>query len=255
MWEVGLNIVQIPVLFSVIAAMIRKTGRRMGLFAAFFTFAMIALALEDIYWITYDFLRPDTWMPFAADEFAGSAAILLLGAALATKVDKDLETKRSELVFSVLFMAGCALLWIAWSGEWIQDIVFTAPYVYFLYVVIRGLRGTGSLERWQTYLAVVICAAVIILDAVALFVSEQAAGLLYNLNYVILNGTTILLFVKVLRSKSRPLFLSFALYVWSRLVIYLSSDLFYNIGLALQILTLPVICYAVISSMEKEGVQ
>ena len=244
-WEISLNILQIVVLIAVIAIRVRKTGKSKSLFAAFFTFAMVSLALEDIYWIAYDFLRPDTWMPFAADEIAGSAAILLLGSALSTKLKPDAKGKITELLFSFLFMAGCAGLWIAWSGEWFQDIVFALPYVYFLYVLIRGLRSTRALKTAETYAAIVICAAIIALDVIGLYVSEEAAELIYNINYVILNGTTILLFIKTLRGRNKQLFLSFALFLWTRLVLYMSSGLFYNIGLFLHTLTFLLMLHAV----------
>ena len=260
MWEVSLNILQIPLFIAIIAVLAKKTGKQRGLFAAFFMFALMALALEDIYWITYDILRPDTWMPFAADEFAGSAAILLLGSMLATKLEKKSGLRIPELVFSVVFMAGHAGLWIAWSGEWFQDIVSAIPYVYFVYVLLSGMKETKALTRAGTYLALAVCTFVIALDFIALSLDEGMANLLYNINYVILNGTTVLLYVKILRFgrdknagidvRERTLFLTFALYLWSRLVVYMSSELFYNIGLGLHILTLPLMLWAVIRVMD-----
>ena len=260
MWEVSLNILQIPLFIAIIAVLAKKTGKQRGLFAAFFMFALMALALEDIYWITYDILRPDTWMPFAADEFAGSAAILLLGSMLATKLEKKSGLRILELLFSVAFMAGHAGLWIAWSGEWFQDIVSAIPYVYFVYVLLSGMKETKALTRAGTYLALFICTFVIALDFIALPLDEGTANLLYNINYAVLNGTTVFLFVKIIRMgrkqnagdnvREKALFLTFALYLWSRLVVYMSSEVFYNIGLILHILTFPLMLWAVIRVMD-----
>ena len=123
--------------------------------------------------------------------------------------------------------------------------MFALPYVYFLYVVIRGLRSTKAMKKAETIAAIVICAAVIALDVIGLYVSEDTAELIYNINYIILNGTTILLFVKTLRGRNKQIFLSFALFLWTRLVVYMSSELFYNIGVFLNTLTFLLMLHAV----------
>ena len=258
LWEIILNIVQLPILVTIIVIMAKKTQRHRGLFAAFFMFAMLAYALEDIYWIAYDFLRPDKWMPFAANEIAVCATMLLLGSALSTRIDRDVPAKVSEIVFIIAFLGGCIWLWIAWSGEWIQDIVFTIPYMYFLYVLLRGMRITKALTGLETYFAVGICATVVVLDFIGLYVSENVAEIIYNINYVILNGTSIYLFIKNIRDRRAGrasealLFQSFALFFWTMLVLDMSSNLFYNIGLLLHLPAILLMFSAVLNVINAE---
>ncbi|SDB53009.1 hypothetical protein [Butyrivibrio sp. INlla16] len=239
-WEIILNIVLIPVLVMIIVVMTRKTKNPRGLFVTFFIFAMVAYALDDIYWVAYDFLRPDKWMPFAANEIAICATMLLLGSAMSTRIDKNVSVKVSEIVFNIAFLGGCICLWIAWSGEWIQDIIFTLPYMYFLYVLLRGMRINKALSKTETYFAVAICAAVIILQATGLFVSKGTAQILYTINYGILDVSTLLMFIKNINSRRKGLapetllFQSFALFFWTIVVLDMSGGWFYNIGLFLQ---------------------
>ncbi|MBP5163856.1 MAG: hypothetical protein ILP08_00270 [Lachnospiraceae bacterium] len=258
MWEIILNIMQIPLSVTVIVVMIRKTKRPRSLLVTFFIFAMLAYALDDVYWIAYDFLRPDKWMPFAANEIAGGATVLLLGAALSTKIDKRFPAKISEIIFNLVFFAGCIWLWIAWSGEWFQDIIFTLPYIYFTYILLRGMRNTKALSRTATYFAVAICAVIVILDGIGLYVSEGTAGIIYNINYGILNGTSVYLFIKIIRDRrkgtapEKTLFQSFAFFFWTMLVLDMSSELFYNIGLFIHMVAIFMMFIAVLAVADEE---
>ncbi len=257
-WEIILNIAQIAVLAAVIIIMVRKIKKPRGPFAAFFIFAMAAYLLDDIYWVAYDFLRPDKWMPFAANEIAGSATLLLLGSALSMKVKKDVPVKVTEIVFSLVFLGGCVWLWGTWSGEWIQNLVFTLPYMYFMNVLLRGMRSTKALTVPGTCIAALICIAIIALDVLALYVSEGMAETIYNINYVILNGSTLCLYGKLIcdKRKGRPaeifLFQSFAIFFWTMLVFDMSSGLFYNIGIFLHTPAIILMSMAVLSVNEKE---
>ena len=127
--EIILTIIEIIVLvFLIVYSMRLTTGGKKRLLPVLFAFAMISYLLSDLYYLIYDFIRPDTRMPFAANEIAECALILLLSAGLEVLPEKKGKIIYKALVFSVLFICANIALWIVWSGEWVQDSVFgTCP--------------------------------------------------------------------------------------------------------------------------------
>ena len=65
--------------------------------------------------------------------------ILFLSTGL-EKVLRDEKRIAGEIIFSFFFIGANIALWIFWSGEWVQDILFGIPYVYFLWLLIRGIK-------------------------------------------------------------------------------------------------------------------
>ena len=258
-WELVVNIMLIPVAVWVIVAVARRTGKSRGLFAAFFVYGMIALVLEDIYWVAYDILRPESRMPFAADELAGCAVILLLGSALATRLDDRADGKALALVLSVVFTSVNTALWIAWTHEWFQDIICAIPYVYFMYVLIRGLMNTGAVGQRERLFAVCAISVVLILYIVGSLTDGAVSDNCYNTGLVLMNMITVLLLIKAVLmprfgcSEDAWLFSSFAVFFYGRLAIYLSWGMFYPIALFLNILTLPVMLKSVLVAEGASG--
>ena len=123
------TVVQSIVLVVIIAKTVRLMDNGKNVFLPFFfMLAMMSFLLSDLYWIAYDVLKPDTRMPIAANEIGECAMILLLSAGL----DVVLNDKRkipAEIVFTFLFIGANIVLWIAWSGEWLQDILFRIPRI------------------------------------------------------------------------------------------------------------------------------
>lgn len=257
--ELIINILHFVVLVAAIVVIAKKMDTGRGPFETFYMFGLLALALEDFYWIAYDFIRPDTRMPFAANEIACSAFLLLIGAAMATRIDNKSPLVMSELVFSIVFMAAHATLWIVWSGEWLEDIIFAVPYIYYLYYLVRGLRSTKAINRLEELLFVFINIIVFSIYGIALVTSESTTELLYNIGYVIIFALLIYFFIRFIRlrnqenTKDKAVFLSLALLLWSMLVVYMSVGVFYCIALVGTILAVPVTLNAVIMSGNREA--
>jgi hypothetical protein len=121
---------------------------------------MSGYLLSSLYWIAYDVLDPGTRMPMACNEIAENAMILLLCASLET-ILKDKRKIAKEIVFAILFIGANIALWIAWTGEWFQDILFGIPYIYFFWLLIRGLLSRRVLSRKELWFAAL--ASIIIL--------------------------------------------------------------------------------------------
>ena len=98
----------------------------------FFAFAIACFIICGFYWMTYVQLRPDTRMPFAANEIAEWAIFLLLGEALRTGSPGNRIRMNGEVLLAALFVAANTMLWIAWSGEWIQDVLTGLSLGYYI---------------------------------------------------------------------------------------------------------------------------
>ena len=120
-----------------------------------FAFAVASVLLSNLYWLAYDILRPGTRMPFAANEIGEWALFLLLGAAVRTQ--PEVHSAKREVFCAALFTAANVALWIAWSGEWIQDILTGAAFGYFLCMLAAQLRQEEAFPVWEWRLLGVAC--------------------------------------------------------------------------------------------------
>lgn len=147
------TIIQSIILVVIIAKTIKLViGSRTCILPFFFALALGSNLLSNFYWIAYDLLEPGMRMPMACNEIAENAMILLLCAGLET-ILKDKRTVASEIVFATLFIGANIALWIAWTGEWFQDILFGIPYIYFFWLLIRGLLSRRVLSRKELWFA------------------------------------------------------------------------------------------------------
>ena len=137
------------------ARLIESSGRSMT--AVFFTFAAVSLLVSNLYWIAYDLMRPGTRMPFAANELGEWAAFLLLSTSLLCALRERFGEAGKEMLCAGAFVAASTVLWIAWSGEWIQDILTGAAFGYFLCMLAAQIRYTEAFPAWEWRLLGVFC--------------------------------------------------------------------------------------------------
>ena len=202
-------------------------------------------------------------MPFAVDEIAECAMLLLLSAGLEAISGKRKKWMPGAFLYTVFYMGATIVLWIAWSGEWVQDVVFGLPYVYLAYLLIRGLE---YVRVWDTdaekILAAVTIVAVLLMQAVMVWVAEGTVWNVLNVgSYAIMYAFTAWLFWKNYRSLrdqsygERTLYLSLTLFFWTILMTYMSDEFYYDVSLGINTLTIPVILIAVKRLRgEEEGV-
>ncbi len=229
--DIVVSILQILVLIFVIFRVSRFYREDKGLFPLFFAFAMFSLLLSDIYYLIYDFLRPDTRMPFAANEIAECATVLLLSAGLESGICKKKGFKTVPFVIAVLFISLNIALWIAWSGEWIQDIVFGLPYVYLLYLLIVGIMDCKALSLKAGVLLAILTALVVIPDALEVWVPALSDKHLSMYAYIPLAAISLILFILSIKEKEdndKKLLISLLFFLWSTLAMYMSGGVFYT---------------------------
>lgn len=240
------TIIQSIILVVIIAKTIKLViGSRTCILPFFFALALGSNLLSNFYWIAYDLLEPGMRMPMACNEIVESAIILLLCAALET-ILKDKRTVASEIVFATLFIGTNIAFWIAWSGEWFQDILFGIPYIYFFWLLIRGLISRSSLSRKEMWQAIAASFMVLAMQIPLLIIKGFVFEFTKMACLVVMVTLTIWLGVKSFRHKD--FFLATTFFLWTELAMFLGFDFYYYLFFFANTIAL-IIMY---SSMKKE---
>ena len=247
--EIIFNLIQTAVLVLVLIGTLRLLGReereaRIVLFG----FAIASVLLSNLYWLAYDILRPGTRMPFAANEIGEWALFLLLGAALHTR--SDFSSARRETFFAALFTAANAALWIAWSGEWIQDILTGAAFGYFLCSLAARIKREELFPKWEWRFLGISCLVLIAAQTAIFYVPEPVKRPLDLFCYCLLFAVAAVRLICAFRSlgnSGRPSSAvpeTFAAYAWTMITMYMGSGWFYNAALLLVTLCFPMMLLA-----------
>ena len=213
-----------------------------------FAFAVASVLLSNLYWLAYDILRPGTRMPFAANEIGEWALFLLLGAAVRTQ--PEAPSAKREVFCAALFTAANVALWIAWSGEWIQDILTGAAFGYFLCTLAAQLRQEEAFPVWEWRLLGVACPVFIAAQTAIFLVPEPMKRSLDLFCYCLLFAVMAILLIRALRSlgkaerASSAVLATFAAYAWTTVTQYMSSGWFYIAALLLATLCFPMMLLA-----------
>ena len=242
------NFVLIPIIWS--SARMMKAGRH-GIFPAFFTFAMLSLLLCNLYGSVNSMLNPGVRLPFAADEIADCAMVFLLCAGLEALNRKKEKPLIRDLLFSLIFMGINIMLWIIWSGEWIQDIVFGIPYIYLMYLLLHGVRKTRAVNRKEALLAGTACCSIVFLQGLKLLVDSSVGKWLEGACHGLEYSVSVWFIWKSMQAlkeeetEEKALFLSLLGFLWTLLVSFMSADILYSMSLIMNTATLPVMLAAV----------
>lgn len=147
-WNVSLTVFNLIIFAASLAAVIRfiVMGFR-PMRVVFFAFALASFSMSFIYWFAFDILYPTGQMPFAANEISEWAGFIMLGTALEYTFGRTQKNRPVAVIFEILFMAVNVVLWITWSGEWVQDIFTGFALGYMLYCLVRGLFSSKALRR------------------------------------------------------------------------------------------------------------
>lgn len=240
------TILQLVILVVIIVKTVRSMINGKHTFLPFFfALAMASCLLSNLYWIAYDTLRPDTRMPIASNEIAECAVILLLSAGL-DSILKDKKDVLGEAIFAFLFISVNIVLWILWSGEWFQDILFGLPYIYFFWLLIRGLRSRMSLTRNELWFSAIMSISFLVMQFILFAGIEIMNGLIKTVCYMVMFALMIWLGIKSVRSKD--FFVTTTYFLWTNLSIFLSPDIYYYIVALAETVAFPLMFV----SMKKE---
>ena len=217
---------------------------------AFFGFAIACGLLSTLYWVTFDFLRPETRMPFAANQISELALFLLLAACLRATIPITGYRNGTVVIATVLFAVANVALWIGWSGEWVQDILGGVAFGYLLCVVVLCLRCSEALTPQGQAALGIASLVLVVAQASIFFVPGPVKRPLDLFCYALLFAVGACFILRTLRSlctgasPAASLSLAFASYTWMTVALYMSSDAFYLAALVLVTLCLPLMLFA-----------
>ncbi|MBO4864144.1 MAG: hypothetical protein J5517_07250 [Eubacterium sp.] len=236
--------IMIPVFFqiAVIVALLFLSVRMIwqsnrSLVTVFLVFVLSLWLFTDLYWVIYDFMRPDTRMPFAVNEIGEAAIFLLLSALLGSAVYIQPTFARKQIAGTTLFSICNAALWIAWSGEWLQDIMIGATFAYFLCMIVCALKCQQSLTKYEWIGLGIVCLLLVLAQAGTFFVSLMIKTVLDTGCYILMMGICIYWIYKLVAAwkdkadRKTVLCLVFALLGSVITSKYMSEGAFYNIFL------------------------
>ena len=158
-WNAGLTVFNLLIFATSLVVTVRYivTGFR-PMRVVFFAFALASFTMSFIYWFAFDILYPSGQMPFAANEISEWAGFIMLGTALEYTFTGTRKNRAIAVIGEILFMAVNVVLWITWSGEWIQDIVTGFALGYMMYCLVRGLFSAKALRRAEWFILAAACA-------------------------------------------------------------------------------------------------
>ena len=210
-------------------------SKRHPVVVAFFSFAIACFLFSTLYWIAYDLLQPKVRMPIAANEICEFALFLLTASSLKAAFPTRLPLK-TTCIPAALFAAANAALWIAWSGEWVQDILTGISLGWFLCVLLACLLQCGAFSRAE-WAALGAVSFLLIVGQTMTFLLPSAAQTFDRACYVVLFAGDFLLILKAvhtIRKRRDPLqglCLSFAAWGWAMTALYMSAGWAYDAAL------------------------
>ena len=216
----------------------------------FFFFGIIGLMLSEFYWIAFDLIHPGMRMPFAANEFAEAAAFLLFSSAISALLVKRASALWKETLSAALFAAANTALWIAWSGEWIQDILIGLALGSFICAVARYLVEKECISGREGIFLGIGAAALILLQTLTFFTPERTVKLLEMGAYVLMFAGALFFACGCARALRRGapakklLGLACGGYGWGLCCMYMSEGYCYAALLFYVTLQLPLMLHA-----------
>lgn len=240
-FEAILNTIQIVILLIILAGCVKLFGgENFSIAAVFFLFGIFSLMIVDLYWIAYDLLKPEVRMPFAANEFGEAAMLLLFGASIKTVFEGKLIREIHVLAVSVFFIASSTGLWIAWSGEWLEDIITGLSFGYFFCVTVMAMRTADVFGRME-WIAAGSCAMLLILFQTSIFfVPEILKKPIDTGCYIFMFAILSILLGRCIQSMKagetgeKVLALSYGCYAWAVSTMYMSSGGWYVAALCAE---------------------
>ena len=248
LFAIGVLCVRICILVVIIILSYRLIGRYENKLApVFFTFSMVSWLFSDLYWITYDVLRPDTRMPFAANEFGEWAIFLLLAAGVNAMYRSENGKAVREMLLAGLFVLCNVAFWIGWSGEWLEDVVTGLVFGLFVCTIVEKLKTKEILTGWEWNGLGIACLLLVLLQGATFHAPDRIRQVLDACCYVILFAGIAFFGCKTFLSLCRPqkrgdaYLLALSTSAWLKISLYQSAGIAYNAILLIDTVYLVVL--------------
>lgn len=197
------DLINLLVLLVILAGLIRMILRgRREMTVIFYIFSTASLSFSYIYWLVYDAMWPQERLVFAANEICEWAHFLMCGTVLAYMFKSITRIDWGEVFGVTILVAVNVALWIAWTGEWLQDILTglcIAYWAYRLAVVLKESKSS-SFKEWCGLLAGFVIALGL---QVASFFKGVPVDALYLASFLILAIIVVIIHIKTIRTLVR----------------------------------------------------
>lgn len=235
---------------AVLCVLLFLCGRMIGAYKksltpVFLAFSLALWLFTDLYWLIYDLIRQNARMPFGANEFGEAAVFLTLAAALSATVSHGFYEAKAQAVGAVVFAACNMALWIAWSGEWLQDTLVGASFGYLLYTIACSLKAQRALRRGEWTLLGLACALLILAQTTTFFAEAGMKKTLDAACSVLLSVGVAYWGLKLLQARKKGLrhrtllCLAYGLTAWIIMAKYMSEGMIYLLLMFAETLSLP----------------
>ena len=246
--SVSLQIVVLAVLLGLSVKLIGESSK--DITAVFLALIYSLWLLDDLYWLIYDLMRPDTRMPFAANEIAEVAYFLGVAATVNSAVRYDKRLPVGHLAGTLLFLTANVVLWMIWSGEIVQNTVVGLVLAWLFVSIVRSLISENSLAGSEWILLGILCAAVIICQGLTFTVPENLKHIPDLCASILLIAGIVFFTCMFIRSyrgglARSQMFLAFAILIWTTISKYMSGGNWYNLFLTLETPGLWLVCMSV----------
>lgn len=235
-----LIIIQIAILLYIV---VRSVGfisvDKISPVALFFAFGIIGFMASDFYWLVYAYLRPDVRMPFAVNEVGEWAGFLLIASSLNAVYKNSAQSRKliAGYVAAIVFSTVCTAFWIAWSGEWLQDIISGIVCGYFFCMVVKALIVSDALGKRGLIILGAVSFVLLVCQGLTFIVPESVSFVPDIICYIIMFTSLAVLFVIFIvawikRFEANKLFaLSTLGYAFGTSCMYMSADPMYSVPL------------------------
>ncbi len=235
--------------------LVKESGR--SLTSVFLTFSFAIYLFTDMYWVIYVFIRPDVRMPFAANEIGEASLFLLMASTLRAAVKVPHGASFKCTAGTVLFSLCNIILWISWTGEYIQDILIGITFTYFLYTICTAIEYRQAFKRYMWIVMVILCAMLVILQVATFYTSDSIKDTIEISAYILMLPSVIYLIVLFIISwkKASPdviLCRIFILLGFILTVKYMSDGLWYFLFQIMETISIAFLYLSVRKVVSKE---
>ena len=243
-----LDILDVLLTAGIIAGVfLRFRGRKLTTAAAFFLFAMVSFLLTNAYWLAHSLLRPDDRIPMAANTIGECALYLLLSAAMNAAIPEKRFSFSPQAAFAGLFSIASIALWIAWSGEWVQDVLGGIAFGYLLVCCAWHLQQENVLTKKEWIALGVLTAAYTGIFAANLYDERQPLTIAA---YLLMFATMVYFLYRAFRSirlaedPGKQIVLSVSACAICMSGAYMSGGYWYTAAEVLRMLSMPLMLIA-----------
>ena len=214
--------------------LIRRNGN--SVVPVFFCFGILAFLISDFYWMAHSLMLPEVRIPFAVNLMGENSISLLFSALLIAVYGKGKIKPGIEMMFTALFAVASTTIWIAYSGEWLKDILSGIVYGYFLCVTIGALKVSQALTKREWASTALVSFSVIGMQVLMLFTKPQIASVFDTLSIAILFMAFIYFTAKTLyilkngKDSGKLVSLAFFCFAWITSTMYMSTGRWYIIA-------------------------